>query len=72
MDMVLAICAENNYKTLILGAWGCGVFRNDPVIIAKMFKEQLTGKYKNIFNKVVFAIYSKDERFIRPFRKEFE
>jgi len=71
IDMVLAICYEQKYKTIILGAWGCGVFRNDPVLIAKMFKELLNGKYKNVFNKVVFSIYSKDERFIKPFREEF-
>lgn len=72
IEMVLAICHENHYKTIVLGAWGCGVFRNDPKVIAKMFKEQLTEKYKNVFDKVVFAIYSKEERFITPFRKEFE
>ena len=28
-------------EVLLLGAWGCGVFRNDPNLIAKLFKEQL-------------------------------
>lgn len=71
IDMVLAICQKHEYHTLILGAWGCGVFRNDPVDIARIFKEKLEGKYKNQFPKVVFSVYARDERFIKPFRGEF-
>ena len=72
MDMVLAICKKHQYQTLILGAWGCGVFRNDPEVIAVMFKDLLFGKYKNQFKKVVFSVYAKDERFINPFKKAFD
>lgn len=71
MDMVLSICKEKQYDTLILGAWGCGVFQNDPATIADLFKELLMGKYNNQFKRVVFAIYAKDERFIKPFQTEF-
>ncbi|WP_052596465.1 TIGR02452 family protein [Aureispira sp. CCB-QB1] len=71
MDMVLAICKQNGHETLILGAWGCGVFQNDPVVIAALFKELLLGKYKNQFKRVVFAIYAKEEHFIKPFEAEF-
>jgi len=28
-DYVLALAASHGYKNLVLGAWGCGVFRND-------------------------------------------
>ena len=72
MDMVLAICRALQYNTLILGAWGCGVFENDPILVAEMFHEQLTTKYKGAFQKVVFSIYSKDERFITPFQEKFQ
>lgn len=71
MDMVLAICKENQYDTLILGAWGCGVFQNEPATIASLFKTLLIGKYNNHFKRVVFSIYAKDERFIKPFQREF-
>ncbi|MGK0390669.1 MAG: hypothetical protein ACI94Y_003429 [Maribacter sp.] len=71
IDMILAICQKGGYDTLILGAWGCGVFQNDPAVIASMFKEKLEGKYKNQFKKVVFSIYAREERFIKPFRMEF-
>lgn len=71
MDMVLAICKQKKHETLILGAWGCGVFQNDPALIAALFKELLFGKYKNQFKRVVFSIYAKEPRFIQPFYAEF-
>ena len=71
MEMVLAICKKHGHQTLILGAWGCGVFGNDPEVIASMFKDLLIGKYKNQFKKVVFSVYAKEERFIEPFRRHF-
>lgn len=71
IDMVLRICQIYGHKTLILGAWGCGVFRNDPEVIARMFDTLLRGKYNNVFHKVVFSIYSRNERFILPFQNTF-
>jgi uncharacterized protein (TIGR02452 family) len=49
----------NNFghRTLILGAWGCGVFQNDADSIAKMFAELLKGEFANCFNRVIMAIY---------------
>lgn len=40
---------------LILSAFGCGVFKNDPVFIASCFKESIN-KYGIFFNKILFAI----------------
>ncbi|NQY05806.1 MAG: TIGR02452 family protein [Flavobacteriaceae bacterium] len=72
IDKLLAMSYEQEHEVLILGAWGCGVFQNDPEIIARLFKEQLKGKYKNAFKRVVFAIYSRNEKFINAFKKELE
>ena len=69
MDKVLAIAANQKCDILILGAWGCGVFKNDPNEIAELFKKHLHGKYKNKFKRVVFAILSKKEEMIKPFEE---
>ena len=71
IDMVLAISLAQKHQTLVLGAWGCGVFRNDPIVIAGLFHELLTGKYVGQFRRVVFSVYARDERFIRPFQDQF-
>lgn len=42
-------------KNIILGAWGCGVFKNDPTIIANYFKDILKYKRK-LFDNIVFAV----------------
>lgn len=68
---VLAIALEHQHKTIVLGAWGCGVFQNDPTDIARYFKEILEAEFKDTFTKIVFAIYSRNERFITPFIEQF-
>lgn len=42
IDFVISIAEENNCDTIILGAWGCGVFGQNPKVVAKLFKERLT------------------------------
>ena len=55
----LWIANQNQHKTLILGAWGCGVFQNDPQMIALIFDELLKGEFANCFERVIMAIYDK-------------
>lgn len=69
---VLAVAAKHQHEVLVLGAWGCGVFQNDPQEIAQLFKEVLEQEFKYQFKRVAFAIYSKNERFITPFKALFE
>ncbi|MBA2649329.1 MAG: DUF2263 domain-containing protein [Legionella sp.] len=40
---------------VILGAWGCGEFRNDPKIVAQIYGEEIE-KRASLFNHIVFAI----------------
>ncbi len=56
--MLLALAASQGYRHLVLGAWGCGVFRNDPGEIADLFAEHLLGdgNYANSFERVEFAV----------------
>lgn len=58
IDFVLSIAADNKVETLILGAFGCGVFGQDAKEVATIFKEFLETKYANVFKKVVFAVPS--------------
>lgn len=55
----LWIANKENHQTLILGAWGCGVFQNDPAMIARIFDELLMGEFANCFERVVMAIYDR-------------
>jgi uncharacterized protein (TIGR02452 family) len=52
---VLAVAAAHGHRTLVLGAWGCGVFRNDPAAVAEAFAGQLA-RAQGHFDHVVFAV----------------
>jgi uncharacterized protein (TIGR02452 family) len=58
INKVLAIAVANGHNCLVLGAWGCGVFRNDPKQIAELFARHLDvgGTYHNVFEKIAFAV----------------
>lgn len=52
---VLAVAAWHGHRTLVLGAWGCGVFQNDPAGVASTFAAELT-RARGAFDQVVFAV----------------
>ena len=55
--LMISLADKNDVKNLILGAWGCGVFKNDPKLMAQYFSEVLVGEGYNVnFKNVVFAI----------------
>ncbi|XZF12899.1 TIGR02452 family protein [Chitinophagaceae bacterium MMS25-I14] len=70
-EKVLSLAAKHSHETLILGAWGCGVFKNDPEMIAALFHEAIHGKYKGHFRHIAFAVKTKDESMIQTFRQRF-
>jgi uncharacterized protein (TIGR02452 family) len=51
---VLAVAASHGHRSLVLEAWGCGVFGNEPDVVAAAFAEALTEP--DCFDHVVFAI----------------
>lgn len=71
IEKLLALCLHRKHTTLVLGAWGCGVFRNDPEMIAGLFRDALAGPFANQFQRVVFAVKTDKEEIIDPFRKRF-
>lgn len=53
IEFILDIFTENNCDVLILGAYGCGVFKQEPTEVAQAFKDLLQ-QYN--FKKVYFRI----------------
>lgn len=50
---------DNDVEVIILGAFGCGAFKNPPQIVARAFREVIEeNNYDNYFKKIVFAIKS--------------
>lgn len=55
IHMIFEIAKAHSVNILVLGAFGCGVFRGDPKAVATIFKNYLR-VYAKDFSKVVFAI----------------
>ena len=54
---ILEVAMSKNVDCLILGAFGCGAFHNDPKLMAKAFSDLLLQEqYAKYFEKVIFAI----------------
>jgi len=58
---------------VVLGAWGCGVFKNDPEMIADLFAGELRGRFAGVFDVVSFAVLDStaDGSTIGPFADRF-
>lgn len=52
----LAIAAQRKHRYLVLGAFGCGVFRNDVRRVARLFYKALHEAFLGVFEKVSFSI----------------
>ena len=69
---VLDVAAAHEVDALVLGAWGCGVFGNDPDEIAALFAAGLAER-PGVFAEVAFAVL--DTRpgtpLLRPFIERF-
>ncbi|WP_188559324.1 TIGR02452 family protein [Hymenobacter glacieicola] len=58
LRLVLAAAARHGVEALVLGAWGCGVFGNDPAQIARLFAEALADPaIRGRFRRLDFAIF---------------
>lgn len=74
MSLALSLFAREGHRVLVLGAYGCGVFRNDPYQVAKWWKE-LLGKegYGIHFDEIIYAVLdrSKQAACISAFEEAF-
>ena len=65
IEFVLNILAEEKKDIIILGAFGCGVFEQNPETVASIFNELIANKFNGMFKMAVFAIPDeKSENFI--------
>lgn len=57
-ERVLETAVAHGYRRLVLGAWGCGVFQNDPAQVAEAFRALLGpgGRFASTFAHVVFGV----------------
>ena len=56
---ILHIAAANDIDIIVLGAFGCGAFQNDPNIVAKAYRDALK-EYAKRFDVIEFAIYCRN------------
>jgi uncharacterized protein (TIGR02452 family) len=58
LRLVLAAAARHGIDSLVLGAWGCGVFGNEPAEVAALFAEALADeRIRGRFRRIDFAIF---------------
>ena len=53
---ILAAAAANGAQALVLGAFGCGAFRNDPAIVARAYANILPA-FRRQFRAIEFAVF---------------
>ena len=56
---ILDVAIINNIDILVLGAFGCGAFKNNPYVVAKAYKDILK-EYRNYFDLIEFAIFTNE------------
>jgi uncharacterized protein (TIGR02452 family) len=60
MKITLAVFAGKGCDVIILGAYGCGAFRNDPGLIAAWWNG-LLAEYGGYFSEVVFSVFDRSQ-----------
>ncbi|GHH53128.1 TIGR02452 family protein [Streptomyces candidus] len=72
---VLEVASVCGYQRLVLGAWGCGVFQNEPAVVAQTFSSLLAdgGRFAAHFARVTFAVLDRtgESPALREFRRAF-
>ena len=70
MRRILSIAASKGNEVVILGAYGCGAFKNPPEVVAEALK-QVALEFQHHFRVIEFAVYCspRDDRNYQVFRK---
>ena len=70
LGRIMDVAVAGGNEVIILGAFGCGAFENDPEVVARAAK-CVVEKYRDCFETIEFAIYCspRDERNYRIFER---
>lgn len=53
---MLTVAASKGADILVLGAFGCGAFQNNPEVVARAYKVAIQ-EFPKVFRKIEFAVY---------------
>ena len=70
LKRILDLAAMKQNEVVILGAFGCGAFQNDPNVVAMAMKKVIP-EYLHVFETIEFAVYCtpKDDSNYRIFHR---
>lgn len=72
LEQIIKVAIVNENRVLVLGAFGCGVFKNDPNYVAKeMFRLLKTEGYDEYFEEVIFAMNDTKGENVIAFKSTF-
>jgi uncharacterized protein (TIGR02452 family) len=73
LERLLWVASRHGHATLVLGAWGCGVFHNDPASVAALFAGAfgVGAPFHGCFSHVAYAVYDRSpaQEVISAFRQ---
>ena len=61
MRRILSVAAGEGNEAVILGAFGCGAFRNPPYVVAEAIADVI-GEYRNRFRVIEAAVFTAEGR----------
>ena len=64
---ILKLARDKREENIVLGAWGCGVFKNDPKLVSQYFKDVIASDFMGRFESIEFAIYDPTGNIIKAF-----
>lgn len=70
---ILTVAAENGNTIVVLGAFGCGAFKNDPYVVAQAYSE-VAPAFDGHFVAIHFAVYCppSNQTNYRAFQRAFK
>lgn len=72
LEQILKVAIANGNRKLVLGAFGCGVFKNEPEYVAsEMFRLLKTEGYEKYFSEIIFAMNENKGKNVEAFKNTF-